>query len=340
MCDPADIPLPITPARPRAVAENIAGADADGASETLVSNDSASEALCAALDEATSQLDSPSPSPQPQEGSDSLHSEASNSSVTALLVNAMSDSDSQFWKHWWKKLHSRIPVLLKFNVYGKGRRRKQFIQLDNGRSKIPKLENPEDVLCEKLFNLDIDSSVKSAPVLKKVITVEEISQQIRNLWICDCSEEFCLSCTVQGLARLVDVWDENGSTVNNLVASNTGEMVVLEGDDKSHPENSHCEAQTTPENASGRCHAPCLVLANGTTIKLGATIQIGRFKVTALIEICDVTQPQDQATTATAATASSMAPPVSKTSTNSNTCVKGFFHVETKATNAHFNSET
>ena len=48
------------------------------------------------------------------------------------------------------------------------------------------------------------------------------------------------------------------------------------------------------------------------------------FKVTALIEICDVTQPQDQATTATTATTSSMAPPVSKTSTNSNTCVKGF----------------
>ena len=142
------------------------------------------------------------------------------------------------------------------------------------KTKVIRLQEAEDILCDVLGSLEIgtiaevNATQETAPV---TATLEAITSELKNLWLCECDLEHCLACTVAGLYKLADVSGGPVAVGNDPsdVSDNVSDAKTAE----------HVEKQGT--SLTGECHRPQLALDNGVLLALGIKAEVDlrpRFK--------------------------------------------------------------
>ena len=135
------------------------------------------------------------------------NSMVSESSVSALLYNAVGEANEECWNYWWNNVV--IPVNLRGESHGRGRKRKLFRQPQPRPLKAAKLESAEEILCEGLELLTVSKDVVKCENVSNVgKSVETVVDHLADLALCDCCEDTCLACTVKGLCDLINCFNE------------------------------------------------------------------------------------------------------------------------------------
>ena len=157
-----------------------------------------------------------------------LESETSSSSVALALNTAMDANFDLCSNYWWQNLD--IPVYLKDVIVGKGVKRKTCASCNQSSGPSPKKFRGLDI-CEEMSALFVsslqtkhasDPAVNSSEKTAKVSqNLDVVTCDLKNLALCDCLQDHCLTCTIAGLHLLCDAVDWVGSSTSSLPAKPT-----------------------------------------------------------------------------------------------------------------------
>ena len=160
-----------------------------------------------------------------------LHSEPSGSSVSRILLQAMSDTQEVCSNFWWGNL--RIPRVVASQVIGKGTKRHAKALKNPTKPKKPKISID---LCEAMFSLEIGTVTTTKP---KVVNVDTIAEALESLYLCECMALDCFTCNSRNLMSIGDVY--NADCVMNSETSAVSQVGL-------------CENENTMGNSSSQCH--------------------------------------------------------------------------------------